>query len=94
MFEEQKGREGILAGQKAQKRLFNLKKTMQTNQEKKLEEMIQQTAQKNALAAINLEKLLKKKWSEEPDAYFILSKVRSDKQSRRLNDLCFNRYIL
>ena len=67
---------------------------MEGHQEKKLEEMIQQTAQKNALQAINLERLLKKKWSEEKEAYFILSNIRNEKQTTRLNDLCFNRYIL
>ena len=93
-WEDMKGYQGITAGREARRRLNELKGSMEDNQEKKLEEMIQQTAQKSALQAINLERLLKKKWSEEKDSYFILSKIGNDKQSRRLNDLCFNRYIL
>jgi len=52
------------------------------------------TAQTSALQAINLSQLLKKKWTEERDAYQIQSKLTSAKQQRRLNDLCFNRYVL
>ena len=54
--------------------------------------MIKQTAQKSALQAINLSQLLKKKWTEERNAYVIMTKIKSDRQVRRLNDLCFNRY--
>ena len=54
--------------------------------------MIQLTAQTSALQAINLSQLLKKKWTEEPNAYMIMSKIRTQKQINRLNDLCSNRY--
>jgi hypothetical protein len=41
--------------------------------------MIQSTAQTNAIQAINLSNLLKKKWTEDKDAYVILSKIKTYK---------------
>ena len=72
--------------------LVRKKKEMEKAQTEGLDEMIKQTAQKSALQAINLSQLLKKKWTEERNAYVIMTKIKSDRQVRRLNDLCFNRY--
>jgi hypothetical protein len=43
-----------------------------------------QTSETSALKAMNLNQLLKKKWSEEKNAYQIMSKIQSERQSRRL----------
>lgn len=52
---------------------------MELAQAEGLEEMIKHTAQKSALQAINLSQLLKKKWTEERDAYVIMTKIKRDK---------------
>ena len=80
------------AGEKTRLNLVKQKKEMEKAQTDGLDEMIKQTAQKSALQAINLSQLLKKKWTEERNAYVIMTKIKSDRQVRRLNDLCFNRY--
>ena len=80
------------AGEKTRINLVKQKKEMEKAQIDGLDEMIKQTAQKSALQAINLSQLLKKKWTEERNAYVIMTKIKSDRQVRRLNDLCFNRY--
>ena len=80
------------AGEKTRVNLVKKKKEMEKAQTDGLDEMIKQTAQKSALQAINLSQLLKKKWTEERNAYVIMTKIKSDRQVRRLNDLCFNRY--
>ena len=80
------------AGEKTRINLVKQKKEMEKAQTDGLDEMIKQTAQKSALQAINLSQLLKKKWTEERNAYVIMTKIKSDRQVRRLNDLCFNRY--
>ena len=80
------------AGEKTRMNLVKQKKEMEKAQTDGLDEMIKQTAQKSALQAINLSQLLKKKWTEERNAYVIMTKIKSDRQVRRLNDLCFNRY--
>ena len=90
-WEDIKGNEGIIAGRNARKRLYEGKVNREEQRERKLEEMITQTAQRSALHAINLEKLLKRKWNEDKDSYFILSNLKTQKQTRRINDLCFNR---
>lgn len=33
----------------------------------------------SALQAINLDQLLRKKWTDEKDAYVIMTKIKSDK---------------
>ena len=52
-----------------------------------IDEIIEMTGQSNALQAVNLSKLLFPKWTEERDAYEIESKITTNKQKRRLNDL-------
>ena len=53
-------------------------------QERDIDELILQTSKTSALRAVNLNELLKKKWSEEKNAYRIMSKIQSDKQDRRI----------
>ena len=91
-WNDQKGLEGMEAGEKTRMKLVRKKKEMEKAQAEGLDEMIKQTAQKSALQAINLSQLLKKKWTEERNAYVIMTKIETDRQVRRLNDLCFNRY--
>jgi hypothetical protein len=50
--------------------------------------------QTDAIHATNLERLLTKKWSEIPNSYHIMTKIRKfSKKEDRLNDLMnWNRY--
>jgi len=68
------------------------RKEKEIAEKKNLEKLIEDTAAVSALQAINLDQLLRKKWTEEKDSYVVMTKIRTDKQVRRLNDLCFNRY--
>jgi hypothetical protein len=52
-----------------------------------LDELILKTSKTSALRAINLNKLLSKKWTEEKNAYKILSNIKTEKQSRRIASL-------
>ena len=87
-----KGHEGILAGQKTRLALAQKRKEREIAEKRNLDKLIEDTAGVSALQAINLDQLLRKKWTDEKDAYVIMTKIKSDKQVRRLNDLCFNRY--
>ena len=55
--------------------------------QKDLEILIQETIKTSALQAINLNQLLKKKWTEEKNSYMILSKIQTEKQKRRIFNL-------
>lgn len=91
-WNDMKGQEGMEAGERTRANLVRRRKEMEKAQSEALGDMIELTAQKSALQAINLSQLLEKKWTEGKDAYVIMTKIKSDKQVRRLNDLCFNRY--
>ena len=93
MWNDQKGQEGIMAGKETRRHLARKRKEMEQAQKKNLDKLIEDTAEVSALQAINLDQLLKKKWTDEKDSYVILTKIKTDKQVRRLNDLCFNRYM-
>ena len=56
--------------------------------------MICETAKTSALNAAKMSKMLNKQWDEEPDAYYIQTNIKSHKDNQKINDLCFNRYIL
>ena len=91
---EEKGRVGTMNGQKIRQRLAKERRLREAATEKDLEDMIQSTAQTNAIQAINLSNLLRKKWTEDKDAYVILSKIKTYKQKERLNNMNSNRYIV
>lgn len=92
-YNEEKGYEGIIAGQQTRVALAHRRKEREMAQKRNLDKLIEDTAEVSALQAINLDQLLRKKWTDEKDAYVIMTKIKSDKQVRRINDLCFNRYI-
>ena len=92
-WNEQKGQEGIIAGQNTRIQLAKKRKEREQAQKRNLDKLIEDTAEVSALQAINLDQLLRKKWTDEKDAYVIMTKIKTDKEMRRLNDLCFNRYI-
>ena len=92
-WNEQKGQEGVQAGQETRYKLAMKRKEREEAQKRNLEKLIEDTAGVSALQAINLDQLLRKKWTDEKDAYVIMTNIKTDKQVRRLNDLCFNRYI-
>ena len=93
VWNEQKGQEGIVAGQDTRYKLAQKRKEREQAQKRNLDKLIEDTAEVSALQAINLDQLLRKKWTDEKDAYVIMTKIKTDKQVRRLNDLCFNRYM-
>ena len=45
--------------------------------------MIADTAHTSAIQAVKLSQLLKKKWSEEKNAYKIMSGINTERQKRR-----------
>lgn len=91
-YNEQKGQLGIEAGLKTRYQLTMKRKDREQAQKRNLDKLIEDTAEVSALQAINLDQLLRKKWTDEKDAYVIMTKIKTEKQVRRLNDLCFNRY--
>ena len=82
-----------MAGRETRYQLAMKRKERELAQKRNLDKLIEDTAEVSALQAINLDQLLRKKWTDEKDAYVIMTKIKTDKQVRRLNDLCFNRYI-
>ena len=82
-----------MAGHITRIQLAKKRKERELDQKRNLDKLIEDTAGVSALQAINLDQLLRKKWTDEKDAYVIMTKIKSDKQVRRLNDLCFNRYM-
>lgn len=83
-FQIEKGEEGTRAGNLARRRI-RLKKLADEQQEKdELENLILETSKTSALNAINLSQLLNKKWSEQKNAYMVMSKIKTEKQERRI----------
>ena len=93
VFNEQKGIQGIQAGEETRHQLTLKRKEKEQAQKRNLDKLIEDTAEVSALQAINLDQLLRKKWTEEKDSYVVMTKIKTEKQVRRLNDLCFNRYM-
>lgn len=77
----------MIEGDRARQRLLDKQKMQEANFQKNLEELIEKTSKHSALKAMNLDQLLKKKWSEEKNAYMIMTKIQSEDQKRRLNNL-------
>lgn len=66
-------------GEKTRLRLNKERKQREQKNEMDLKDMIEQTGKISALSAINLSQLLTKKWTEEKNAYMIMSQIRTDK---------------
>lgn len=79
--------EGINAGRVARKRFIQQTKEREERYQKSLDDLILKTSETSALQAINLNQLLKEKWSEEKNSYFIMSNIKTEKQNRRLRTL-------
>ena len=47
-----------------------------------IDNLIVKTSKLSTLKAMNLNNLLKKKWSEEPNAYKLMSKIDTKKEAR------------
>jgi hypothetical protein len=86
-YEQEKGEKGVRAGEVARERLLLKQQQVEQDTGKGLEKLIQETAETSALQAINLSRLLRRNWSEEKNAYVIMSNIRSERQSRRLMHL-------
>ena len=93
VYNEQQGKQGQRAGFETRQQLSLKRKEREEEQKRNLDKLIEDTAEVSALQAINLDQLLRKKWTEEKDSYVVMTKIKTDKELRRLNDLCFNRYI-
>ena len=83
----EKGQKGLLAGQLAKQRLKQKEIEDAEEHERLLDQMILDTSKTSALRAINLNQLLKKKWTEEKNSYKLLTKITTEKQNRRLAKL-------
>ena len=83
-----------MAGQEARRRLQEKHHELQEKGKKGLEDIILETSKTSALQAINLNQLLKKKWSEEKNAYILLTNIKTEKQRRRVNDLLGKRWMV
>lgn len=80
----EKGVKGSITGRQAN---INLKRRLRDKEEefeKNIDELILQTSKTSALRAVNLNELLKKKWSEEKNAYRMMSNIKTDKEDRRI----------
>ena len=86
-YEQEKGEKGVRAGEVARDRLLLKQQQQEQDTGRGLEKLIQETAETSALQAINLSRLLRRNWSEEKNAYVIMSNIRSERQSRRLQYL-------
>ena len=78
-FDNENGRIGTINGERTRQRLARERRIKAAQAEKDVEDMIETTAQQSAIQAINLSNLLRKKWTEEKDAYIILSKIKTYK---------------
>ena len=77
---EERGTMGIEAGEIFVQRQKDKQRRAEREEVKCREQLILQTSKSSALQAINLSQLLKKKWSEEKNAYIIMSKVKNETQ--------------
>ena len=68
-----------MAGRLTRQKLVFRRKEREQDRAENLEKLIKDTAKVSALQAINLDQLLKKKWTEEKDSYVIMTKVTTDK---------------
>ncbi|CDW83704.1 UNKNOWN [Stylonychia lemnae] len=91
---ENQGQLGFQAGMQARKRLRDRQREQEQKEERDLNKLIEETAKTNALQAINLNNLLRKKWNEQNQSYVVMSKIDNDKKIKKIRDYCFNRYIL
>ena len=78
--QHEEGRKGLIAGLNARQRLLQKERRKEQEHERQLDTMINETAQTSALHATKLSQLLKKKWTEEKNAYKLMSNIRTDKQ--------------
>ena len=79
-YTDQKGQEGIQAGHMTRIHLAQKRKEREQAQKRNLDKLIEDTAEVSALQAINLDQLLRKKWTDEKDAYHIMTKIKTDKE--------------
>lgn len=68
----------MYCGEVARLRLIEKNRMEEETYKENLERIIKETMKENALKAMNLNQLLKKKWSEEKNAYMIMSKIQTE----------------
>ena len=50
--------------------------------------MVIETAREgNVLRAVNLDKLLRPKWTEKDNSYQLMSKIKTERQNRRIDEM-------
>lgn len=84
---------GVMKGRQAKANLQRQRRLKEIETERKIDMLILETSKTSALRAVNLSQLLKKKWTEDANAYRIMSNIKDDKMERRvkylLNDSIF-----
>jgi hypothetical protein len=81
-----------MAGQRqAQKRVQDSYRAHRQKEDVDLEVILEKTASVgSAVRAVNLERLLKKQWSQERNAYVLLSKLTANQQTK-INSLLYTK---
>ena len=74
-----KAKEGLMRGREARLRLKEKNKKEQEDHDRKIELLILNASKESALAAVNLNQLLKKKWAEEKNSWRLLSHLKDAK---------------
>ena len=82
-LENEKGQIGMSKGQEARERLKLKEKQKEQELNFHIDHIVNDAAKKSALSAIQLNQLLRKKWSEERNAYKLISGIKTERQKRR-----------
>jgi len=73
VYTDLNGKKGMEEGHKTRIELAKKRKEHEIEQKRNLEKLIEDTASVSALQAINLDQLLRKKWTDQKDAYVIMT---------------------
>jgi len=86
-MEREKGEKGAQTGRQARLKLRDQQRHAEEEHARNIETLILETSKTSALRAVNLNQLLKKKWTEEQNAYKLLTSIKTDKADRRVKYL-------
>ena len=87
-FEHQAGSEGLNYGIEAQKRVRDRKRRAKKEAEETRDMMVNETARTGSvLRAVNLDKILKPRWTEIDNSYQVMSRIKTERQNRRINEM-------
>ena len=86
-MERERGEKGARTGRQAKLKLREQQRHAEEEHARNIETLILETSKTSALRAVNLNQLLKKKWTEERNAYKLLTSIKTDKEDRRVKNL-------